>query len=82
MLPARLLEDQEMVFVVINREHVGASSIQAARSVAGYVAQIDHQWMSDAVVPGAHLETTRSVIERYGDVWFNDESPVIRRECL
>ncbi|MDE0170958.1 MAG: hypothetical protein OXS29_15865 [bacterium] len=81
-LPDRLLEHQEMVLVVTNRQQIGASSIQAARSAAGYVAHSDHQLLSDAVVPGAYIETTRSMIERYGDVWFSDESQVIRRERL
>ena len=62
------------------REHIGTSSILAAWNAAGYVAQIDEQRMSEAVASGAYIEATRSVIEPYGGVWFNDESYVIRRE--
>ena len=49
------------------REHVGASSIQAAPSAASYPARIDHERLSDAVVPEAYIETVRTVIERYGE---------------
>ena len=62
------------------QEHIGTSSILAAWNAAAYVAQIDEQRMSDAVTSGAYIEATRSVIERHGGVWFNDESYVIRRE--
>ena len=43
--------------------------------------RIDEERMSDAVTSGAYIEATRSVIERYGRVWFNDESYVIFREA-
>ena len=62
-------------------EHIGTSSILAAWNAAAYVAQIDEERMSDAVASGAYIEATRSVIERYGRVWFNDESYVIFREA-
>ena len=62
------------------QEHIGTSSILAAWNAAAYVAQIDEERMSDAVASGAYIEATRSVIERYGGVWFNDESYLIRRE--
>jgi hypothetical protein len=64
------------------QEHIGTSSILAAWNAAAYVAQIDERRMAEAVASGAYIEATRSVIEGYGGVWFNDESYVIRRERL
>ena len=61
------------------QEHIGTSSILAAWNAAAYVAQIDEERMSDAVASGSYIQATRSVIERRGGVWFNDESYVIRR---
>lgn len=62
------------------QEHIGTSSILAAWNAAAYVAQIDEQRMAEAVASGAYLEAARSVIERCGRVWFQDESYVIFRE--
>lgn len=62
------------------QEHIGTSSILAAWNAAAYVAQIDEERMAEAVASGAYLEAARSVIERYGRVWFQDESYVIFRE--
>ena len=79
-------EDEESLFryemhamPVEAQDHIGTSSILAAWNAAAYVAQIDEERMSDAVSSGAYIEATRSVIERYGGVWFNDESYVIHR---
>ncbi len=81
------LDDGESLFryemhamPVEGHEHIGTSSILAAWNAAAYVAQIDEERMSDAVSSAAYIEATRSVIERYGGVWFNDESYVIHRE--
>ena len=80
-------DDEESVFryemhamPVEAQEHIGTSSILAAWNAAAYVAQIEEERMSDAVASGAYIEATRSVIERHGGVWFNDESYVIHRE--
>ena len=62
------------------QEHIGTSSILAAWNAAAYVAQIDEERMAEAVGSGAYIEAARSVIERRGRVWFQDESYVIRRE--
>ena len=82
-------EDTESVFryemhamPVEAQEHIGTSSILAAWNAAAYVAQIDEERMFDAVLSGAYIQATRSVIERRGGVWFNDESYVIHRERL
>lgn len=61
------------------QEHIATPSILAAWNAAAYVAQIDEQRMAGAVASGAYIQATRSVIERHGGVWFNNESYVIRR---
>lgn len=60
-------------------EHIGTSSLVAAFTSAAYVAQIDEPRLSAAMASGAYLEATRSVVERHGGVWFQDESFLIRR---
>lgn len=81
------LPDEEAIFryemqamPVEAKEHIGTSSILAAWNAAAYVAQIEEERMSEAVASGAYIDATRSVIERHGGIWFNDESYVIRRE--
>lgn len=61
------------------QEHIATPSILAAWNAAAYVAQIDEQRMAGAVASGAYIQATRSVIERHGGVWFNNESYVIHR---
>ena len=66
---------------VESKEHIGTSSILAAWNAAAYVAQIDEKRMEDAVAFGAYHDGTRSVLQRHGGVWFQNESYVIRREA-
>ncbi len=80
------LSDDESIFrydmhamPVEAQEHIGTSSILAAWNAAAYVAQIDEERIASAVGTGAYIDATRSVIERHGGVWFQDESYVIRR---
>lgn len=80
------LEDSDSIFryamramAVEAQEHIATPSILAAWNAAAYVAQIEEQRMAGAVASGAYIEATRSVIERRGGVWFNNESYVIRR---
>ena len=61
------------------QEHIGTSSILAAWNAAGYVAQIDEDRLAEALATGEYVEATRKVLAKYGGVWFNDESYVIRR---
>ncbi len=80
------LDDDEAIFQYrLNmmpserQEHIGTSSILAAWNAAGYVAQIEEARLADALATGAYVDATRDVLARYGGVWFNDESYVIRR---
>lgn len=75
-----LFRYEMQVMPVDVQEHIGTSSILAAWNAAAYVAQIDEQRMAEAVASGAYLEAARSVIERCGRVWFQDESYVIFRK--
>lgn len=61
------------------QEHIGTSLIVAAWNAAAYVAQIDEERLSDALASGRYVPATRSVIQRYEGVWFNDEAFVISR---
>lgn len=80
------LEDRASIFrytmrsmAVEAKEHIATPSILAAWNAAAYVAQIDERRMADAVASGAYIDVTRTVIERHGGVWFNNESYVIHR---
>jgi hypothetical protein len=60
-------------------EHIGTGLTLAAWNAAAYVAQIDEERLSEAMASGAYVPATRSVLERYGGVWFNDEAYLITR---
>ncbi|MGD2060027.1 MAG: hypothetical protein PVF87_04110 [Acidimicrobiia bacterium] len=60
-------------------EHIGTGLTLAAWNAAAYVAQIDEERLSQAIASGAYVAATRNVLERYGEVWFNDEAYVICR---
>lgn len=60
-------------------EHIGTGLTLAAWNAAAYVAQIDEERLSEAMASGAYVPATRAVLERYGEVWFNDEAYVIAR---
>lgn len=60
--------------------HIGTSSVVAAWNAATYVAQIDETRLADAMSTGIYLDATRTVMEKYGQVWWNDELFLIRRK--
>ena len=62
-------------------EHIGTSTLVAGFTAAAYVAQIDEPRLSDAVATGRYLEPTRTVIDQYGGIWFNDEMYLIERRA-
>jgi SAM-dependent methyltransferase len=65
----------------IGREAVsiGTSTLLAAWNAAVYVAQIDDARVTEAMTGPEYLEATRAVLKKHGELWFNDESYVIRR---
>lgn len=60
-------------------EHIGTGLTLAAWNAAAYVAQIDEERLAEAMSSGVYVPATRSVLEKYGGVWFNDEAYVIAR---
>jgi hypothetical protein len=61
-------------------ESIGTSTLFAAWNAAVYVAQIEDQRLSEAISSGAWIAATREVLQRYGGLWFQDESFVISRK--
>ena len=58
---------------------IGTSTLLAAWNAAVYVAQLDDQRL-EAVMGDPHcLDATREVLQKYGRLWFNNESYVISR---
>jgi hypothetical protein len=81
-----VLSDQESIFrfslhTMPSEEaaHIGTSSVVAAWNAATYVAQIDETRLAEAMSMGRYLDATRAVMEKYGQVWWNDELFLIRR---
>ncbi len=60
-------------------EHIGTSTVLAAWNAAAYVAQIDDRRLSEAMAGSAFVEATRQVMDRHGEIWFNDECYLIIR---
>lgn len=80
------LSDEEAIFrydlhamPTERTEHIGTGLTLAAWNAAAYVAQIDEPRLSEAMASGAYVPATRDVLERHGEVWFNDEAYVITR---
>ena len=61
---------------------IGTSTLFAAWNAAIYVAQIEDQRLSEVVKNDRYLEATQEVLQRYGGLWFNDESYAIARKAL
>ncbi|HKX76737.1 MAG TPA: hypothetical protein VJR05_15245 [Acidimicrobiia bacterium] len=83
------LSDQEAVFRFslhtmpsLEAEHIGTSSVVAAWNAATYVAQIDEPRLSAAMASGVYLDATRRVMEKHGEIWWNDETFLITRHPL
>ena len=68
---------QHMPGEVDNR--ISTSTLLAAWNAAVYVAQIDDQRLTDALRSDAYLKATWDVLQRYGGLWFVDESFVVER---
>lgn len=60
-------------------EHIGTSSVLATWNAAAYVAQIDERRLAEAIRSGAWEEATRRVMQRYPEIWFEDEVYVVVR---
>lgn len=60
-------------------ENLGTSTILAAWNAAIYVGQIDDDRLEAAMSRGSYLESTRRILKKYNDLWFNNESFVISK---
>ena len=61
------------------RDRIGTSTLFAAWNAAIYVNQIEDERLDSVVQTGAYLQATHAVLEKYGGLWFNDETFVVSR---
>jgi hypothetical protein len=60
-------------------DRIGTSTLFAAWNAAIYVNQIEDERLDPVVIAGAYLDATQQVLQKYGGLWFNDESFVVSR---
>lgn len=58
---------------------IGTSAILAAWNAAVYVAQIDDERLDEVMRDGKYLDITAQVLQKYGGLWFTDESFIVTR---
>jgi hypothetical protein len=61
-------------------DRIGTSTLFAAWNAAIYVSQIEDERLAPAVTSGAYLDATQAVLQKYGGLWFNDETFVVTRK--
>ncbi len=61
---------------------IGTSTLMAAWNAAVYVAQIDDERLAEVMGNPRYLQATREVLQKYGKLWFTNESYVIWRNRL
>jgi len=59
---------------------IGTSTLFAAWNAAIYVAQIEDELLGPVLGSSAYLDATARVLRKFGGLWFNDESFLIRRK--
>ena len=59
--------------------NIGTSTLLAAWNAAVYVAQIDENRLTEALRKGTYIKPTEEVVQKYGGLWFQDESFVVVR---
>jgi hypothetical protein len=59
--------------------NIGTSTLLAAWNAAVYVAQIEDERLNEVLRSDAYLKATWSVLQKYGGLWFVDESFVVER---
>ena len=60
-------------------DSIGTSTLFAAWNAAIYVAQIEDHRLETALQDGVYLERTAKVLQKYGGLWFNDETFIVSR---
>ena len=58
---------------------IGTSAILAAWNAAVYVAQIEDGRLDEVMRDGRYLDVTAQVLQKYGGLWFTDESFIVTR---
>jgi hypothetical protein len=59
--------------------NIGTSTLFAAWNAAVYVAQVDHARLNEAMSGTDYFDITKKVLERYGGLWFTDETFTLQR---
>jgi hypothetical protein len=60
-------------------DRIGTSTLFAAWNAAIYVNQIEDERLDSVVQNGAYLDATQAVLQKYGGLWFNDETFTVTR---
>jgi len=63
-------------------DRIGTSTLFAAWNAAIYVNQIEDERLEPVVTNGAYLQATQSVLQKYGGLWFNDETFTVTRRKI
>lgn len=58
---------------------IGTSTLLAAWNAATYVAQIEDERLEEVISEASYLDATRETLNKYGGLWFYDESYVVSR---
>ena len=61
-------------------DRIGTSTLFAAWNAAIYVNQVEDERLDAVVTSGAYLEATQAVLQKYGGLWFNDETFTVVRK--
>ncbi len=61
------------------QDRIGTSTLFAAWNAAIYVNQIEDERLEPMVTSGAYLQATQAVLQKYGGLWFNDETFTVTR---
>jgi hypothetical protein len=60
-------------------DRIGTSTLFAAWNAAIYVNQIEDERLDTVVTTGEYLSATQAVLQKYGGLWFNDETFLVTR---
>jgi hypothetical protein len=60
-------------------DRIGTSTLFAAWNAAIYVNQIEDERLEPVVTSGSYLQATQEVLQKYGGLWFNDETFTVTR---
>jgi len=63
-------------------DRIGTSTLFAAWNAAIYVNQIEDERLEPVVTNGAYLAATQAVLQKYGGLWFNDETFTVTRRKI